>query len=126
MTEDATAVLGDAVRLVADALGFELDSVRCDAEYAQTTEDLDLGSWRIAAGCVAGVAVSWQGVHDGRTVVALNARWRKGSHLETRLEGRARLHRRHPGASRACGPSSRSIRRPTSRRRRSTTTWCSG
>jgi hypothetical protein len=56
--------------------------VRCDAEYAQTTEDLDLGSWRIAAGCVAGVAVSWQGIRDGRVVIALNARWRKGNHLE--------------------------------------------
>ena len=46
----ATKVFGDAVRLVADALGLELDSVRCEAEYAQTTEDLDLGSWSIPAG----------------------------------------------------------------------------
>jgi hypothetical protein len=82
MTEAGTLVFGDAVRLIADALGIELDSVRCEAEYAQTTEDLDLGSWRIAAGCVAGVAVSWQGMYDGRTVVALNARWRKGRHLD--------------------------------------------
>ena len=40
-------MFGDAVRLVADALGLELDEVRCEAEYAQTTEDLDLGSWSI-------------------------------------------------------------------------------
>ncbi len=82
MTEAGTKVFGDAVRLVADALGLELDSVRCEAEYAQTTEDLDLGSWSIPAGCVAGVAVSWQGIHDGRAVVKLDARWRKGQHLE--------------------------------------------
>ena len=82
MTAAGPAVFGDAVRLVADALGLELDSVRCEAEYAQTTEDLDLGSWSIATGCVAGVAVSWQGIRDGRIVVALNARWRKGAHLE--------------------------------------------
>jgi hypothetical protein len=82
MTEAGTAVFGDAVRLVADALGLELDDVRCEAEYARTTEDLDLGSWRIEAGCVAGIAVSWQGIHHGRAVVALNARWRKGQHLE--------------------------------------------
>jgi hypothetical protein len=82
MTAAGTAVFGDAVRLVADALGLELDSVRCVAEYARTTEDLDLGSWSIAAGCVAGVAVSWQGVLAGRAVVSLNARWRKGAHLE--------------------------------------------
>jgi hypothetical protein len=34
----------------------------CEAEYAKTNEDLDLGSWRIAAGCVAGVAASWRKV----------------------------------------------------------------
>ncbi len=82
MTEAGTAVFGDAVHLVADGLGLELDEVRCESEYAQTTEDLDLGSWQIAAGCVAGIAVSWQGVNNGRVVVALNARWRKGQHLE--------------------------------------------
>ena len=49
MTAAGTAVFGDAVRLVADALGLELDDVRCEAEYAQTTEDLDLGSWTIEA-----------------------------------------------------------------------------
>ncbi len=82
MTEAGTAVFGDAVRLVADALGLALDDVRCEAEYAQTTEALDLGSWKIPSGCVAGVAVSWQGIHDGRPVVQLNARWRKGRHLD--------------------------------------------
>jgi hypothetical protein len=82
MTAHGTAVFGDAVRLVADALGLELDEVRCEAEYAQTTEDLDLGSWSIGAGCVAGVAVSWLGISEGRTVVSLDARWRKGTTLE--------------------------------------------
>ena len=82
MTEAGTAVFGDAVRLVADALGLTLDEVRCEAEYAQTTEHLDLGSWEIGAGCVAGIAVSWQGISNGRAVVQLNARWRKGAHLE--------------------------------------------
>jgi hypothetical protein len=82
MTAHGTAVFGDAVRLMADALGLELDEVRCEAQYAQTTEDLDLGSWSIAAGCVAGVAVSWLGTYRGRTVVSLDARWRKGRHLD--------------------------------------------
>jgi 2,4-diaminopentanoate dehydrogenase len=82
MTTHGTAVFGDAVRLVADALGLELDEVRCEAEYAQTTEDLDLGSWSIGAGCVAGVAVSWLGISQGRTVVSLDARWRKGKTLD--------------------------------------------
>ena len=82
MTAHGTAVFGEAVRLVADALGVELDDVRCEAEYAQTTEDLDLGSWTIPAGCVAGIAASWQGRVGNRTVVELNVRWRKGPTLE--------------------------------------------
>jgi hypothetical protein len=82
MTAHGTAVFGEAVRMVADALGVDLDDVRCEAEYAQTTADLDLGSWKIAAGCVAGVAASWKGSVGGRVVVELNVRWRKGPTLE--------------------------------------------
>ncbi|NED70554.1 dihydrodipicolinate reductase, partial [Streptomyces sp. SID10244] len=69
MTAQGTGVFGEAVRMVADALGIELDDVRCDAEYAQTTEDLDLGSWSIPAGCVAGVHASWKGIAGDQTVV---------------------------------------------------------
>jgi 4-hydroxy-tetrahydrodipicolinate reductase len=82
VTAEGTAVFGEAVAMVADALGVELDEVACQAEYAKTNEDLDLGSWRIAAGCVAGVAVSWQGRIGGRTVVELNVRWKKAYALE--------------------------------------------
>jgi hypothetical protein len=82
MTAQGTAIFGEAVRLVADALGVELDEVRCRAEYAQTTADLDLGSWTIDAGCVAGVYASWQGVVGDTTVVELNVRWRKGQTLD--------------------------------------------
>ena len=82
MTTQGTAVFGEAVRLVADALGVELDDVRCDAEYAQTTADLDLGSWTIAAGCVAGVAASWKGSVGDKVLVELNFRWRKGQTLD--------------------------------------------
>src|SRR6185295_3526289 len=66
MTAHGTGVFGEAVRMVGDALGIELDEVRCVAEYAQTTEDLDLGSWTIPAGCLAGVYASWQGMLGGR------------------------------------------------------------
>jgi hypothetical protein len=82
MTADGTAVFSEAVAMVADALGVELDDVVCQAEYAKATEDLDLGSWRIAAGCVAGVAASWQGRVGDRTVVELNVRWKKAVTLE--------------------------------------------
>jgi len=86
MTADATAVFGEAVAMVADALGVELDDIVCEAEYAKTATDLDFGSWQIAAGCVAGVAASWQGRVGGRTVVELNVRWKKAATLEPKWE----------------------------------------
>ena len=82
MTAHGTAIFGEAVRLVADALDVELDEVRCEAEFAQTTADLDLGSWTIGAGCVAGVAASWKGIVGDKVLVELNVRWRKGQTLE--------------------------------------------
>jgi 4-hydroxy-tetrahydrodipicolinate reductase len=82
MTAEGTAVFGEAVAMVADALGVDLDDIVCESEHAKTTTDLDLGSWRIAAGCVAGVAASWQGRVGGRTVVELNVRWKKAAVLE--------------------------------------------
>jgi hypothetical protein len=82
MTKQGTAVFGDAVCMLGDALGVEFDEVRCETEYAKTTIDLDLGSWTIPAGGVAGVDARWQGRVGGRTVVELRVRWRKGQSLE--------------------------------------------
>jgi hypothetical protein len=82
MTARGTAVFGEAVALVADALGVELDEIACEAEYAQTTEELDLGSWKIPAGCVAGITATWHGRVRGRSVVELRVRWKKGQTLE--------------------------------------------
>lgn len=82
MTAEGTAVFGEAVAMVADALGVELDDIVCEGEYAETTTDLDFGSWQIAAGCVAGLAASWQGRVGGKTVVELNVRWKKAPVLE--------------------------------------------
>lgn len=82
MAEKGTAIFGEAVRLVADALGLDLDEIRCVPEFAETTADLEMASWTIPAGCVAGVYISWQGIVAGRTVIDLNVRWRKGQTLE--------------------------------------------
>ncbi len=82
MAREGTAVFGEAVAMVADALGVELDEIVCEAEFAQTTADVEMASWTIPAGCVAGVAASWQGRVGDRTVVDLSVRWKKGSTLE--------------------------------------------
>ncbi|MGO4445509.1 dihydrodipicolinate reductase [Mycobacterium sp. 2YAF39] len=82
MMSKGTAVFAEAVQLVADALGVELDEIKCVAEYAQTTEDLVMASWTIPAGHVAGCFASWQGIVNGKTVIDINVRWKKGQTLE--------------------------------------------
>ncbi len=82
MAAAGTAVFGEAVAMIADALGIELDEIVCEADYASTTEDVVMESWTIRAGCVAGVAASWQGKVDDRIVVELNVRWKKGQTLD--------------------------------------------
>ena len=81
-TRRATAVFGDAVAMMADALHVDLDEIRFEADYARTTHALDLGSWTIPADCVAGVEASWQGWVAGRKFIDLRVRWRKGRTLE--------------------------------------------
>ncbi|MDZ7675441.1 MAG: hypothetical protein U5K30_10290 [Acidimicrobiales bacterium] len=82
MASRGTAVFAEGVALVADALGVELDEIVCEPEYAAAVEDLDLGSWQIPSGHVAGVAASWQGRVGGRTIVELNVRWKKGETMD--------------------------------------------
>jgi len=82
MVEDGSRVFGDGVELMADALGVELDDLRCEVELAAATEDMDLGFMTIREGCVAGVAASWVGESQGRRVIELRVVWKMGQHME--------------------------------------------
>jgi hypothetical protein len=83
VTEAGSSIFREAVMLVADALGVELDDIRCEAKYAQATEDVNLpGDWVIAKGCVAGIDVSWKGYVGDRDVVEARAVWTKGQALD--------------------------------------------
>ncbi len=82
MTAAATVVFSEAVALIGDALGVIFDEIVCEAEYAKTTKELDLGSWTLPAESVAGVTIHWLGKLDGRNVVEMRVRWRKGDSLE--------------------------------------------
>jgi 2,4-diaminopentanoate dehydrogenase len=82
MARAGTAVFGEAVAMVADVLGVELDEIVCESEFAQTTADVVMASWTIPAGHVAGVSASWQGRIGGRTIIDLSVRWKKGSTLD--------------------------------------------
>lgn len=83
ITERGSGIFREAVLLLADALGVECDEIRCEADYAQTTEDLDLpGGWQIAKGCVAGIDVRWKGFVGDREVAEVRGVWTKGQSLE--------------------------------------------
>lgn len=82
LARQGTAVFGEAVAMVADMLGVELDEIVCESEFAQTTEDVAMASWTIPAGHVAGVAASWTGRVGDKVVVELSVRWKKGATLD--------------------------------------------
>jgi 2,4-diaminopentanoate dehydrogenase len=81
MTAAATVVFSEAVALVGDALGVEFDEIVCEAEYAKTTKDVDLGSWRLDKDTVAGVTIHWHGKVAGQSIVEVRVRWRKGDSI---------------------------------------------
>ena len=83
VTEEGSGIFREAVMLVAEALGAQLDDIRCEAKYAQATADVHLpGDWVIAKGCVAGIDVSWKGYVGERDIVEVRAVWTKGQSLE--------------------------------------------
>jgi hypothetical protein len=82
MTAAATVVFSEAVALIGDALGVVFDEIVCEAEYAKTTKELDLGSWTLAKDTVAGVTIHWLGQIAGKNIVEMRVRWRKGDSLE--------------------------------------------
>lgn len=82
MVERGTAVFGDGVYMMADALSVDLTDVHCVSEFATATQDQDLGFMRIDEGCVAGVRASWHGMVGDRSVIELRVLWKMGQHME--------------------------------------------
>jgi 4-hydroxy-tetrahydrodipicolinate reductase len=80
-TEQATLVFSDAVAMMADALGVELDEITFDADYAAATEAEDLGYMTIPEGGVAAIDGRWRGRFGGRDLIVLNFQWMKGRHV---------------------------------------------
>jgi hypothetical protein len=85
MAADGTAVFGEAVALLGDALGVAFDEIVCESTFSQTTDDVVMESWTIPKGHVAGMVVRWIGKVGDREVVELNMKWRKGWTLDPDL-----------------------------------------
>jgi hypothetical protein len=81
-TQAASAVFAEAVAMMADALGIELDDITFDADYARATADNDLGFMVIPEGTVAGIDGRWRGRVANRDVIVLNYQWIMGRHVD--------------------------------------------
>jgi hypothetical protein len=85
-TRAGSAVFAEAVALMADALGVELDDITFDCEYARATADNDLGFMVIPEGTVAGIDGRWRGKVGDRDVIVLNYQWTMGDHVDAPFE----------------------------------------
>jgi hypothetical protein len=71
-------VFMDAVEVMAQALGVELDEVRYERELGTATEDIDLGWMQIPKGTVCGINGIWSGIKDGKPLIEMRLLWRLG------------------------------------------------
>ncbi|EHJ61711.1 hypothetical protein [Novosphingobium pentaromativorans] len=79
---EATEVFGDAVEMMADALGVVLDEIVFDMDTALATARNELGYATIEEGTVSAVDGRWRGRIGGRDFIVLRFRWKKGTHVE--------------------------------------------
>lgn len=65
-----------SMRMLADALGVQLDEVRYHREAAVTDHDIEIAAGTIEAGTVAAMKLHFDGILHGRTVIAFELIWR--------------------------------------------------
>jgi hypothetical protein len=71
-------VFMDAVEVMAQAIGVELDEVRYERELGTATEDIDLGWMQIPQGTVCGINGTWSGIKDNKPLIEIGLLWRLG------------------------------------------------
>ncbi|MEV6659513.1 NAD(P)H-dependent amine dehydrogenase family protein [Nocardia fluminea] len=77
-----TAVFADAVHLMADAFGLELDEVRFGYELGACTEDVDLGWYFLPKGSLGANYIKYQGMVDGVARVESHLEWQMTPHTD--------------------------------------------
>jgi 4-hydroxy-tetrahydrodipicolinate reductase len=65
-----------SMRMLADAIGIELDEVRYHREVATTPDAFEIAAGTIEAGTVAAMKFVFEGIVDDRAVIALEMVWR--------------------------------------------------
>jgi 4-hydroxy-tetrahydrodipicolinate reductase len=64
-----TSVFVDALYMMADGLGVQIEEVRFENEVGAATEDTDFGWWQIKKGCVASQFTRWIGIVNGKPMI---------------------------------------------------------
>jgi len=72
----------DALDLMAQGIGVDLDGHERELEYAVATKDIVLPWMTFPTGTVAGQRTLWKGLKDGHVVVTLGAIWKMGEDLD--------------------------------------------
>ena len=86
MLEKYTRVFEDAVWMMADALGIELDSVEYSYELGACTEDVDLGWYFMPKGSLGANYIKYQGMKDGEPRVETHLEWQMTPHTEPKWD----------------------------------------
>lgn len=81
-SEQASLVFADAVALMADALGVELDAIVYEVDFSRATNDTDLGFMVIPEGTVGAICGSWLGMIGDRRLIELRFEWTMARELD--------------------------------------------
>ncbi len=77
-----SAVFGDALQVMAQLLGLQLDEVRCSIDYAIASEDVQAPGKFIGTNTVGGVRLRWEGVVGDKPVLENQQIWTVGDIIE--------------------------------------------
>jgi len=78
LMKTGTSVFVDALYMMADALGVELEDVRFENDVGAATEDTDFGWWQIKKGCVAAHFTRWIGIVNGKPLIEMHLVYQMG------------------------------------------------
>ena len=106
MLEKYTRVFEDAVRLMADCFGLELDdAVRFEYELGACTEDVDLGWYQLPKGSLGGCYLKYIGTVDGSPKIEMHLEWQMTPNTDphwdiqacyiTKIEGDPCIYSKH-------------------------------
>jgi 4-hydroxy-tetrahydrodipicolinate reductase len=81
-----TEVFADAVYMMADCFGLELDEVKFEYELGACTKDIDLGWYKLPKGSLGGNYIKYVGTVNGVPRVETHLEWQMTPHTDPRWD----------------------------------------